>query len=461
MSQSLIQHLLLVEDDDAFAGMVEMQLTTAGYQVTRVPGGKDALERLHRQSFDLVLSDILMPGMSGLELLDRIKQDNLAVPVIVMSAYGSVDTAIDAMKKGAYDYISKPFRQDELVLAIRKLEEREGLKRTIVHLEERLEKEQRMGEIVGTSPGMREVFALVRKIAPFRSTVLVSGESGTGKELVAQAIHRESDRSARPFVAVNCGAIPENLLESELFGHTRGAFTDAHADRKGLFEEADHGTLFLDEIGELPISLQVKLLRTLQEGEVRRIGATRTLRVDVRVIAATSRELEREVKEGRFREDLYYRLNVLQIRIPPLRERLSDIEPLVRHFIQKTNSRLGTHIVGVESAGLRALQAYEWPGNVRELENAVERAAVLSEGDTLGLDSLPLSIQRVKNRPELPLNSGDWSLKKAAAQLEQQYIRAALLKTGGNRTQAAKLLELSHRALLYKIKDYGIDIPSR
>lgn len=461
MTESLIQRILLVEDDEAFAGMVTLQLQTAGYHVVWVADAARALEKNQQETFDLILSDILMPGMSGLDMLEALSRSGSQVPVVVMSAYGSVDTAIEALKKGAYDYVSKPFKRDELVLSLRKIEERERLKRTIVGLRARLEEETRFGEIIGSSSGMKVVFSLLAKVAAFKTTVLIAGESGTGKELVARAIHRESPRKSKPFVAINCGAIPENLLESELFGHVRGAFTDAHADRKGLFEEADQGTLFLDEIGELPLSLQVKLLRTLQEGEVRRIGATRPTTVDVRVIAATARTLSEEVKAGRFREDLFYRLNVVQLHVPPLRDRLEDIEPLVQHFIDKTNARLGTHVSGLDSEALRAFQAYSWPGNVRELENAVERAAVLADGDTLTLESLPATLRDPKGRRSPVLEESDLSIKKAVAHLEEQYIRAALLKTAGNRTRAARLLEISHRALLYKIRDYNIDIPSR
>ena len=453
-----LTRLLLVEDDEQYAEMIMLQMKSAGYDVTHASSGAEALTKLESGTCDLILSDILMPGMSGLEMLDEIERRGVAVPVIVMSAYGSVDTAIQALKKGAYDYVSKPFKKDELLLAIRKLEEREMLRRTIVKLEQKLRHEEQFDDIVGQSAGMREVFAMVRKVAPYRTTILVTGESGTGKELVARALHRNSRRVNRPFVVLNCAAIPEQLLESELFGHVRGAFTDAHAEKKGLFEEADGGTLFLDEIGELPLSLQVKLLRTLQDGVVRKLGATKSAKVDVRLIAATAQRLDREVEAGKFREDLYYRLNVVQITLPPLRDRVSDIEQLISHFIRKTNQRLGTEIEAVDVEARKALLAYSWPGNVRELENAIERASVLSDGVVITRHCLPDKIAGLKSaRPRSEVHG--LSIKKAVRALEEDFIRAALLKTGGNRTQAAKILEISHRALLYKIREYGVDVP--
>jgi len=454
----IISSILLVEDDEQYASMVTQQLELADFAVTHAPSAEEALRRLGEEEFDLILSDILMPGMSGLDMLDEFVRLDVTIPVVVMSAFGSVDTAIQALKRGAYDYISKPFKKDELILAIRKLEEREALRRQVVTLEEKVRKGERFGEIVGYSEKMKKVYALVTKVSQFRTTVLISGESGTGKELVARALHTHSPRQKSRFVALNCAAIPEHLLESELFGHVRGAFTDAHTDRKGLFEEASGGTLFLDEIGELPLSLQVKLLRTLQDGEIRRVGSPRSIQVDVRVVAATAKKLEKEVSEARFREDLFYRLNVVQIRLPPLRERILDIEPLVRHFIEKTNGRLGTSIEGLDREAMKALMAYSWPGNVRELENIIERASVLAESNVITWENLPDGIATAR-REFQTRELRDLSIKKAVRALENEHIRAALIKTGGNRTRAAKLLEISHRALLYKIREYVIDIP--
>jgi len=373
-----------------------------------------------------------------------------------MSAYGSVDLAIEAMKAGAYDYISKPFKQDEVLLALTKAEERESLRRENRALKEAMRKEQTFHGILGKSEAIDKMFSTIGKVADYKTTVLIQGESGTGKELVARALHVGSVRKNKPFIPINCGAIPETLLESELFGHKRGAFTDARADKKGLFAEADQGTLFLDEIGELPLTLQVKLLRVLQEGRIRPVGATRDQEVDVRVIAATVRNLRREVEENRFREDLYYRLNVLQINVPPLRDRRDDIMLLVEHFIERNNSRLGTTIRGVAPRTRKLLLDYSWPGNVRELENTIERAVVLAEGDMITVADLPERMREPADPVAASLATGELSIKKTARFMEESLIRRALEKTGGNRTAASKLLEISHRALLYKIKDYGI-----
>jgi two-component system response regulator AtoC len=410
-----------------------------------------------------MFSDVRMPGMGGLALVERAHAADPLLTIVVMSAFGSVELAIDAMQRGAYDYISKPFKQGEVVLTLRKAEERERLRRENAALRARIRQQaddsDRLGNLLVHSDGMRSVAHTVRKVAGFKTTVLVLGESGVGKELVSKAIHAHSSRSEGPFVAVNCGAIPEALLESELFGHVKGAFTDALSDKRGLFEEAEGGSLFLDEIGELPGALQVKLLRALQESEIRRVGDTRARQVDVRVIAATSRDLGQMVDEGQFREDLFYRLNVMPIEIPPLRERKEDIGPLVADFVLATNERLGTGVEGVTPDALAKLIAYDWPGNVRELENTVEHAAVMAEGSWIDVDGLPQRTRRGRAAGQtfsLPFPEGDLSVKRAQRLLEREFILRALEKTQGNRTHAAKLLELSHRALLYKIKDFGL-----
>jgi two-component system response regulator AtoC len=394
--------------------------------------------------------------MGGLDLLGALKAKQHPATVIVMSAYGNVDLAIEAMKAGAYDYVSKPFKPDEIVLALRKAEERETLRRENRALKEQIQKENQFESILAKSAEMVAIFKTVSKIADYKTTVLITGESGTGKELVARAIHTRSIRKAAPFVAINCGAIPENLLESELFGHKKGAFTDANADRRGLFEEATGGTLFLDEIGELPLSLQVKLLRVLQEEHIRRLGDTKDVKVDVRIIAATHRDLTADVKAGRFREDLFYRIHVLSIHIPPLRSRREDVSLLIDHFVTRNNARLGTSIRGVSNESRKLLLEYSWPGNVRELENTIERAMVLAEADVLQLGDLPERIRDALDPVQVHLASGELSVKKTTAAIEQILIRRALVKTKGNRTRAADLLEISHRALLYKIKDYKI-----
>jgi len=376
----------------------------------------------------------------------------------VMSAYGTQDDAIQAMKAGAYDYVSKPFKPDEVVLVLRKAEERERLQRENRRLRTELAEGYRFENIVGASEGMAEVLRQVRKVAPLKTTVLLVGESGTGKELVARALHELSPRASLPFVAVNCGAIPAELIESELFGHVRGAFTDAVRNKKGLFAEADGGTLFLDEVGELPSPLQVKLLRALQEEEIRRVGDTRPEKVDVRVVAATARDLARAVKEGLFREDLFYRLNVVGIRLPPLRERPGDVGALSGHFLAKhARLRPDGPVEGFTPEALEAMQAYRWPGNVRELEHAVERALVLSEGPRIREEDLPDEVRApARGPPPSPPPEGTLSIKQATRAVEEQLIRRALERTGGNRTRAAEILEISYRALLYKIKEYGI-----
>jgi two-component system response regulator AtoC len=377
--------------------------------------------------------------------------------IIVMSAYGTVDIAIEAMKLGAYDYISKPFKPDEIILILRKAEEREQLRKENQLLRKEVAREYSFENIVSKNEKMREIFDVIKKVSHYKSTVLITGESGTGKELVARALHYNSDRSQNPFIAVNCGAIPENLLESELFGHAKGAFTDAIRTKKGLFEEADGGTLFLDEIGELPGQLQVKLLRVLQEGEIRRIGESKPIQIDVRIVAATVKDLQKEVNEGRFREDLFYRLNVLPLHIPPLRERREDIPLLVHHFIRKYNQAMNKNVKDLDHRAMETLMGYKWYGNVRELENTIERAIVLSEKNNIESDSLPAEIQGYKQGSQADtLPDEEYSIKKASKSLETNLIKKALKKMKGNHTHAARLLEISHRALLYKIKEYGI-----
>jgi two-component system, NtrC family, response regulator AtoC len=395
-----------------------------------------------------------MPGMDGLSLLDRYKAEGGSALVIMMSAYGDDEAAVAAIQRGAYDFIAKPFRADQVLLVLRKAIEREQLQRTVAQLHEELSALRAPTGIVGRSPQLAAALGLAEKVARHPSSVLITGESGTGKELVARYVHRASPRADEPFVAVNCGAIPEALLESELFGHAKGAFTGATSEREGLFAEADGGTLFLDELGELPMPLQVKLLRALQEGEVRRVGDNVARTVDVRLVAATARDLETDVAEGKFRSDLYYRVNVMRIHLPALRERTEDVPELVRHFIDRFNRRLGLQVEGATAAAMRRLMEYPWPGNVRELENVVERAMVLADGPQLGADQLPALL--TPTAPTSPVSPLDLSVKRRTEELERTLIAEALTRTRGNRTRAAKLLDLSHRALLYKIREYGI-----
>jgi len=451
-----VRRILIVDDEENIRLVLRTLLRRHGYEVEAASSGEEALPLVESFGPDVVLADVRMPKMGGLDLLATLRAKGHDATVIVMSAYGNIDLAIEAMKAGAYDYVSKPFKPDEIVLVLRKAEERETLRRENRALREQIQKENQFESILAKSKEMLDIFRTISKIADFKTTVLVTGESGTGKELVARAIHTRSSRAAAPFVAINCGAIPENLLESELFGHKRGAFTDASSDRRGLFEEAHGGTLFLDEIGELPLNLQVKLLRVVQEESIRRLGDSKDIEVNVRLIAATHRDLTADVKAGRFREDLFYRINVLLIHIPPLRNRREDVNLLIDHFILRNNARLGTRSRGVSTEARKLLLEYAWPGNVRELENTVERAMVLAETDLLEVADLPERIRDALDPVQVHLASGELSIKRTAAAIEQILIRRALTKTKGNRTRAADLLEISHRALLYKIKDYKI-----
>ena len=449
--------ILLIDDEENFRHMLSVILKKRGYDVETARNGIDGLKKVDTGSYDTVLCDIRMPEMDGLEFLKEAQKAGCESTIIMMSAYGTLDTAIEAMKLGAYDYISKPFKPDEIILTLKKAEERERLRRENLFLKKEVQKEYSFENIISKNERMRQLFDTIRKVAKYKSTILIEGESGTGKELVAKAIHFNSDRSNNPFIPINCGAIPENLLESELFGHTKGSFTNAVRTKKGLFEEADGGTIFLDEIGELPFQLQVKLLRVLQDGEIRRIGESRAIKIDVRIIAASIKDLDKEVREGKFRDDLFYRLNVLPMKIPPLRDRKEDVPLLVEHFINKYSRELGKPIEGIIPEALNSLLNYSWNGNVRELENVIERAIVLTESNHIQAENLPVEIQNPKEESRFSLLNDELSIKKASRYLEVDLIKKALIKTKGNHTHAAKLLEISHRALLYKIKEYGID----
>jgi two-component system response regulator AtoC len=453
----MASRVLVVDDEEDIRFMLELHLGREGFEVVSVPDAEAALEALRAQVFDFVLTDLVMPGMGGMELIERMRAEGHRAPVVLMSAHADAPTALQAIQKGAFDYIAKPFRADEVLFRLRRGLEQTRLAAEVDRLKGVIDETVTFSGLIAQSRPMHDVFRTVQKVAEYKTTVLLQGESGTGKELIAKALHFSSVRRNKPFVAVNCGAIPENLLESELFGHVRGAFTDATRTRPGLFEEADGGTLFLDEIGELPLNLQVKLLRVLQEEEIRKVGSSKAQKVDVRVVAATVRDLAADVKGGRFREDLFYRLNVLPIRLPALRERRSDIPLLVDHFIARFNERLGTHIRGVSAPAMRLLMQYDWPGNVRELENTIERSMVLADGAEIVEDDLSPRIRESGDRVRLTLAGGELSIKKMTRLIEEELIRRALEKTGGNRTRAAELLEISHRALLYKIKDYKVE----
>ena len=447
--------ILIVDDDEALRESLALVLAAESYEVLAAADGEAALALLEKGPADVVLCDLRMPGVDGLELLPQLARRLPGATLILMSAHGGPDLAIEAMQRGAYDYLAKPFAPSEVLIAIRKARARERLRRENALL--RRDVQRAVGErpIVAASQGMIEVLELVERAAEFKSTVLLTGESGTGKEVLARAIHAQSPRRGEAFVAVNCAAIPENLLESELFGHARGAFTGADRARRGLFAEADAGTLFLDEIGELPLPLQAKLLRALQEEEVRPVGESKPRRVDVRVIAATARDLEGEVRAGRFREDLFYRLDVLRVRVPPLRERREDIPLLVDHFLACFAATLGKPVRELSDDALAKLVAYPWPGNVRELENVIERAVILVRGERIGARDLPPNVT-APAREAPPGGVADFSLREARRACETQAIERALAATSGNRTHAARLLGISHRALLYKLKEYGL-----
>jgi two-component system response regulator AtoC len=450
-------NILIVDDELGLRHTLTLILGAEGHETRAASDGDSALTMLGQQDADLVLCDLRMPGMDGLTFLDRYRETAGRALVIMMSAYGDDEAAVDAIKRGAYDFLPKPFRADQVLLVVRKAIEREGLREQVRQLHEEVAALRAPHGIVGHSATLAQAVAVARKVARHPSTVLITGESGSGKELFARLIHEAGPRAKTPFVAVNCGAIPEQLLESELFGHARGAFTGAVESRSGLFEEADGGTLFLDEIGELPVPLQEKLLRALQEGEVRRVGDNTPRSVDVRVVAATSRDLEAEVRAGRFRADLFYRVNVVRIQLPPLRERREDIPDLVRHFLGVFNKRLGLSIRGVTPGAMRALMEYAWPGNVRELENVVERSMVLADDSQVDVAHLPASVTSPNHAPPSADDDIDLSVKRRTEALERDLIGRALKQTNGNRTRAARLLDLSHRALLYKIKEYGLE----
>ena len=384
--------ILIVDDDDSLRESLQLVLSTEGYEVVCATDGPSALRQASESPVDLILCDLRMPGMDGMELVPQLARRLPGATIIMMSAYGSVDLAIEAMKRGAYDYIAKPFQPSEMLLTIRKARERERLRRANQLLRREVQRAVGDRPIVATSAEMIEVLEVMERAAAFKSTVLLTGESGTGKEVLARAIHAQSPRRNEAFVAINCAAIPETLLESEFFGHARGAFTGADRARRGLFAEADGGTLFLDEVGEIPTSLQAKLLRVLQEEEIQPLGENKPRAVDVRVIAATARDLEAEVAAGRFREDLYYRINVVRLQVPPLRERPKDIPLLLDHFLARYREDLGKPVHGIADAALERMVSYRWPGNVRELENVIERAMILADGDRITLRELPENV---------------------------------------------------------------------
>jgi len=447
--------ILIVDDEPNMLHMLSSILRQDGFDTQTAGTAREALDLAGREQFDFVLSDVRMPGMDGIKLLEHLREANIEVIVILMSAYGSVDLALDAMRKGAYDYISKPFKTDEVVLTLRKAAERERLRREVVRLRRRLKLSEASPEIVAESSAMKAVLGTVAQVAPYDSSVLITGESGTGKELAAREIHRLSRRSEGPFLVVNCGAISGNLLESELFGHVRGAFTGAYTAKPGLFEDSDGGTLLLDEIAAMEPALQVKILRTLDSGEVRRVGENRTREVSVRILAATNEDPEKAVERGTLRRDLYFRLNVVRVHIPPLRERRDDVMPLVEHFVRVFNQRMRLRIQRVDREARKALLRYDWKGNVRELQNVIERAMILAEDDCIAYGHLPFDVPVSSPSPTVVLGDQETlSIKEASKELERTLIYRALDRTNGNRSKAAELLEVSYPTLLQKMKEY-------
>lgn len=454
--------VLIVDDEEHIRKILTIMLTKKGYLTETADSAASAIQKAGQDDFDVVITDLRMPGMDGLELLGQLKRIDPELPVIIITAFSTVETAIEAMKQGAYDYISKPFREDEILLVLNKALERRAILAENRSLKAHLLEKFDFSNFIGQSPAMVRVFELIAKVAETKSTVLITGGSGTGKELAAKSIHFNSRRKAKPFVAINCGAIPLNLLESEFFGYAKGAFTGANRIKKGLFEEADQGTLFLDEVGELPLDLQVKILRAIQEEEIRRLGESATIKVDIRIIAATNKDLLSQVKEGLFREDLYYRLNVIQISLPSLKNRPEDILLLANHFLNEALKKNGLVSKKFSLTAKAALEHYDWPGNIRELINVTEQAAIMSENAIIGTDDLPFGpAPDVNGGISVSIPRDIFELKSAVKQVvsltERTIIRRTLAKNDQNRTRTAKSLGVSRRSLISKIQDYGLE----
>ncbi|MYG39769.1 MAG: sigma-54-dependent Fis family transcriptional regulator [Nitrospira sp. SB0677_bin_15] len=441
--------ILIVDDDQEMRDLLKDILEDHGYHVGVAKEGREALDHLESDEYLVVLTDLRMKGIDGVELLHKLVQRHPACNTIMMTAFGTVESAVDAMKRGAFDYLTKPIKTDDLLVTVEKALREASLRREVAHLRKQVNREYSFDQIFGKSKPMREVFDLIRRVADSQANILITGESGTGKELVAKAIHFNSSRKEAPFIPVNCAAIPEQLLESELFGHVKGAFTDARSDKRGLFEEAQKGTLFLDEISEMPMLLQAKLLRAVQEREIRRVGATQSVPVNVRIIAATNLVLAEEVAAKRFREDLYYRLNVIEIRLPPLRERKEDVPLLCNMLLHKMASAMGKPPAGITESALGLLIDYHWPGNVRELENVIERAVTLTPGDTVTVEALPATIREANGEGRLIEEGIERSL--SMEEVEREYIKRILEKTQGNKLQAAQILKIDRKTLYRKL----------
>ena len=456
--------ILVVDDEDSIREFLDIMLRKEGYEVTLAEDGQKAADLLKKKSFDMVISDLQMPKMTGMELLKYAKEQYPDTIFMMITAFGTTESAVEAMKAGAYDYISKPFKIDEVRLNIQNALRSQNLEVENRSLKKELQKEYSFQNLVGNSETMHRVYDLIRRVSQSPTNVLITGESGTGKEMVAKAIHYNGPLKDRPFVTVNCGAIPESLMESEMFGHKKGSFTGAIADKVGLFEVADGGSLFLDEVGELPLSIQVKLLRAIQERVIRKVGATDDQKVEVRIIAATNRHLEQMVKEGKFREDLYYRLNVIHIRTPSLRERRDDIPTLASHFLKKYNDRLTKTILSISEEAMEVLKKYDYPGNVRELENIIERTVALEGGSTILPESLPPFVNTPSGRKlassnEIEITDEGVDLEKVVGQIEKELIIKAIHKANGVKKNAAKLLGITFRSMRYRVDKYGLGGP--
>ncbi|NLH50200.1 MAG: sigma-54-dependent Fis family transcriptional regulator [Myxococcales bacterium] len=455
--------ILVVDDESSMREFLEIFLTREGYEVTTAPGGKAAMELLDSQPFDLVITDIKMPNVSGMQVLLKAKAVDPNLPVLMITAFASHDTAVEAMKNGAFDYIVKPFKVDEIRLLVFNALERRDLSRENIALKQQLGQRYGFDNLIGSDPRMLETYDLIKRVADTPTNILITGETGTGKELVARAIHANGSRAKKAFVVINCGAIPAELLESELFGHKKGSFTGAYADKHGLLEIADGGTIFLDEVGELPTPLQVKLLRALQERRIMPVGAVRDVPIDVRVISATNRDLEKAVQDGRFRDDLYYRLNVIQIRMPALRERRVDIPILAEFFLEKYNRLLKKNILKIAEETMACLQKYRYPGNVRELENIIERAVALERENVIMKDSLPphllaAELANVETTPVAQVTASGLDLDRLLDETERDLLKQALQLSHGSKKGAAKLLHISFRSLRYRLAKHNFDV---
>lgn len=447
------ERILVVDDEDGMRRLLGRVLTREGYETFTVGSGAEALRLVASERFDLVVTDIKMPEMDGLQLLDELKEYEPSLPVIVMTAYGTIENAVQALRSGAYDYIAKPFETDEIKLMVAKVLERERLLAENRYLHAELEGRYDFAGIVGGSPAMQQLYEMASSVAASNANVLITGESGTGKELLARSIHYNSQRKEKPFVVLNCAALSEGVLESELFGHEKGAFSGALDTRKGRFERADQGTLFIDEVAEMSMNAQVKLLRVIQEHEFERVGGNKTISVNVRIVAATNKTLEEQVKQGKFREDLYYRLNVVNINVPPLRSRREDVEPLARHFLEKYVAETGKKIEDLSPRALSCLLAHDWPGNVRELQNAIERAVVLSKGSVLTPRDFPQGMQG-DDQICLQIPEKGGSLTEILEDLERQLIIQTLQREDGSQTRAAETLGIKRTTLRYKMEKY-------